>query len=294
VTRIVAVGDLMTDVVAVASEPLAPGSDTRARVRLSGGGSAANTAAWLAATGADVAYVGRAGDDLLGRAAVDELAAAGVDVRVALDPALPTGTCVVVATPDGHRSMFPDTGANAALAPEHLPPDLFDSGAHLHLSGYTLLGEGCRPAAFAALAMARATGMTVSVDPASVGPLRAVGVELFLGWTAGADLLLANEDEARLLTGAGDALAAGRTLAASYGAVVVKLGAGGAAWFHGEDVARVAAVPAEVVDSTGAGDCFAAGFLPLWLAGAPPVEALTAGCALAARVVSTLGARPGR
>ena len=291
-TRVVAVGDLMTDVVALASVPLAAGSDTRASVRVSGGGAAANTAAWLASTGAEVSYVGRAGDDLLGHAAVQALADAGVDVRVQFDADRPTGTCVVVATPDGARSMFPDAGANAGLAPDDLPPGLFVAGHHLHLSGYALLTEGSRPAALAALALARTAGMTVSVDPASVGPMRAVGVDLVLGWLDGADLLLANEDEACLLAGLSDPVEAGTALAGRFAEVVVKLGPGGAAWFGVDGHVRVPAVPAEVVDTTGAGDCFAAGFLPAWLAGAPPLDALTAGCALAARVVTRPGARP--
>ena len=127
-TRFVSVGDLMTDVVALASVPLARGSDTRSSVLVSGGGAAANTAAWLAATAEAVSYVGRAGDDLLGHAAVRALADTGVDVRVRFDAVRPTGACVVVATPDGVRSMFPDAGANAGLAVDDLPPDLFVIG----------------------------------------------------------------------------------------------------------------------------------------------------------------------
>ncbi len=292
--RIVVVGDLMTDVVALASGPMTRGSDTRARVRFGGGGSAANTASWLATTGVPVTFVGRAGDDLLGRAAVAELQALGVHLRVALDPDRPTGACVVVVTPDGERSMFPDAGANAGLSPQDLPADLFVAGHHLHLSGYSLLTEGSRTAALAALARARNAEMTVSVDPASVGPLRAVGVDQVLGWLDGVDLLLANEDEACLLAGLPDPLAAGRALTERFPEVVVKLGADGAAWC-GRDAGApvvVPAVPVDVVDTTGAGDAFAAGFLPADLAGATPAEALAAGCAVAARVVVQPGARP--
>lgn len=294
VPRIVVLGDLMTDVVALASGPMARGSDTRARVWVRGGGSAANTAAWLAATGVAVAYVGRVGDDLLGRAAVAELRDLGVDVHAELDPARATGACVVVVTPDGERSMFPDAGANAGLAPEHLPAQLFVAGHHLHLSGYALLTEGSRAAALAALDLARTAGMTVSVDPASVNPLRMVGVEQVLRWLDGVDLLLANEDEACLLAGVADPLAAGRTLTERFPEVVVKLGGDGAAWC-GRDAGTpvvVPAVPVDVVDTTGAGDAFAAGFLPADLAGAAPADALAAGCAIAARVVAQAGARP--
>jgi ribokinase len=294
VTPVVCVGDLMTDVVAIASRQVSAGSDTASAVRLSGGGSAANTAAWLAATGHPVSYVGRAGDDLLGRSATADLKQLGVDVRVTVDPDRPTGVCVVLATPDGERSMFPDAGANAGLAPADLPADLFVAGRHLHLSGYALLTEGSRPAALASLALAKSAGMTVSVDPASAGPLAVVGVGRVLSWLGGADLLLANEDEACLLAGTpGDSAAAGAALAADFGAVVVKLGPAGAAHYRaGADVVSVPAAEAEVLDTTGAGDCFAAGFLPAWLAGSEPGVALAAGCALAARVVGKAGARP--
>jgi sugar/nucleoside kinase (ribokinase family) len=298
VTRVVALGDLMTDVVALASGPVAAGSDTRSRVRVTGGGSAANTAAWLAATGHPVTYVGRVGADAFGQAAVDELVATGVDVLVARDPDRPTGVCVVVVTPDGERSMFPDAGANAGLADEDLPDRLLAAPAHLHLSGYSLLTEGSRPAARHALARARSAGLTISVDPSSVGPMSVVGPAQVLGWIAGTDLLLANDDEALLLAGGGtDPVAAAVALTASFGEVVVKLGPDGAAWARaGADPIRVPAVDVTAaggaLDTTGAGDCFAAGFLPAWLAGAGPREALEAGCALAARVVTQIGARP--
>ncbi len=115
-SRIVVLGDVMVDVVARLAGPLAPGSDAPAAIRFHGGGSAANTAAWLAAAGAEPVLVGRVGDDERGRAATEELRAAGVEVRLAADPELPTGTCVVLVGPDGERTMVPDAGANEALA----------------------------------------------------------------------------------------------------------------------------------------------------------------------------------
>ena len=292
--RVVCVGDLMTDVVALASGPVADGSDTRAQVRVVGGGAAANTAAWLAATGHPVTYVGRVGDDVLGKAAVGDLLAHGVDARVTVDRRRPTGVCVVVVTPDGQRSMLPDPGANAGLEPDDLPTALMRAPGHLHLSGYALLTEGSRRAALAALERGRAAGMTVSVDPASAAPLRAVGPDRVLDWLAGVDLLLPNEDEACLLAGRADAQAAGAALTARFPEVVVKRGAAGATWFGagGGGAVHVDAVPVDATDTTGAGDAFAAGFLPGWLAGRPAVEALSAGCALVARVVVRPGARP--
>ena len=293
---VVSVGDLMTDVVALARETAAAGSDTRSNVRVGGGGAAANTAAWLAFTGHPVAFVGRAGDDVLGRAALAELREAGVLVRAAVDPVLSTGVCVVVVGLDGQRSMYPNAGANAALSPVDLPADLLGPGGakvHLHLSGYSLLSAGSRPAALAAVAVARAAGHSVSIDPASAGPIGSCGPATVLGWLDGAQLLLANEDEARLLAGEPDPMTAGAILAERFGETVVKLGARGAAWFGSAGAcAQVPATPARVLDTTGAGDCFAAGFVPAWLAGAEPAAALEAGCALAARVVAVAGARP--
>jgi len=293
---IVSLGDLMTDVVAITEEPTADGSDTRSLVRVEDGGAAANTAAWLAATGHRTAYVGRVGDDLLGRAALTRLAHDGVVVRAAVDATAPTGTCVVVVARDGTRSMYPDAGANAHLSVDDVPLDLVTGAAplHLHVSGYALLNHDARPAALAAMAAARRSGHSVSVDPASAGPIASVGTAVVLGWLAGTDLVLANQDEACLLTGAADPTTAGAGLAAELGVeVVVKLGPAGAAWFRrGAEPVRVPPEPAVVVDTTGAGDAFAAGFLPTWLAGGDPADALRAGCRLAARVVARVGARP--
>jgi ribokinase len=296
---VVVVGDLMVDVVAALPGPLAHGSDTPAPIEHHHGGSGANVAAWLAAAGARVAFVGRAGADALGTEALAALRDAGVELHVERDPRRPTGTCIVLVHPGGERTMIPDAGANDGLEPADLPP-----GAHLHLSGYTLLREGSRAAARAALALARERGMTVSVDPSSAAPLAATGPRRFLEWIAGADLLLPNAEEARVLTGEEDAERAARLLAARGGPgapgpprpsgreVVVTLGAEGALWTDGSEVVRVSAEPGRVVDTTGAGDAFAAGLLAARLSGAGAGEALAAGCRLAARAVGRAGARP--
>jgi sugar/nucleoside kinase (ribokinase family) len=291
---IVVVGDLMVDVVAAATAPLAHASDTDARVRWTGGGAAANVAAWLADSDVPVALVARAGDDVAGRGAVAELAAAGVDARVVLDGNRPTGTCVVVIGADGERTMLPDRGANLALEPGDLPDELFVTGGHLHLSGYVLLHDGPRAAGLAALERARAAGMTISVDPASAAPLRTVGVEELLRWIAGADVLLPNQDEAAVLTGEEDPARAARALVEHAGVreVVVTLGAGGALWSDGSAILRVPAPAVDVVDTTGAGDAFAAGWLAARRGGADAHAALEAACATGARAVRRAGARP--
>ena len=221
--RIVVIGDLMTDTVAHATLPLARGSDTPAKVTTHGGGSGANTAAWLAADGADVAFVGRRGADIAGRNRDMELMGYGVDARLVMDPERPTGTCVVTVTHKGERTMLSDPGANAALAPDDLPHDLFVPGAHLHVSGYTLLSEGSRAAALAALDFSRRAGMSASVDGASAAPLERAGAERFLELSSNAVLLFVNAAQAKVLTGRDDAEQAARVLTAWYPQVVIKL-----------------------------------------------------------------------
>ena len=279
----------MVDVVTRLSAPLAPGSDAPAMIRFHGGGSAANTAAWLARAGVETVLVGRVGDDDRGRIARDELRGAGVDAQLAADPELPTGTCLVLVGPDGERTMAPDAGANDALRNIDLADALLASADHLHVAGYALLRSGSRPAARAAIARAVQRGMTVSVDPSSAALLSPE----FLDYAEGAGLLLPNADEARMLSGESDPERAGRAIAGRFGEVVVTRGAEGALWTDGRTSVRADAIPVEAaVDSTGAGDAFAAGLLAARLGGAEPGEALAAGARLAAEAVRRPGGRP--
>jgi sugar/nucleoside kinase (ribokinase family) len=198
--------------------------------------------------------------------------------------------------------MLPDPGANASLAPSDVSDSLLAAADHLHVTGYSLVRPGPRPAALAAIARATDAGMSVSVDPSSAALL---GPE-FLELAAGATLLLPNADEAAVLSGLPDPVASAHALADRFGEVVVKLGAEGALWTNGSDEERVPAVPAAAglpggasprpasLDTTGAGDAFAAGLLAARLRGASPADALVAGCRLAARAVVTPGARPPR
>ena len=287
----VVVGDVATDVVAVLAGKPAPGSDRPAAISSRGGGAGANVAAHLARLGAPVLLAGCIGDDVAGASLAAELTAVGVRLALRRVQGVPTGTIVSLVEPGGQRSMLADRGATLHLRPDDVP--LPTPGGHLHLSGYTLLDPGPRGAGLAALEAAVAAGCTVSVDPASTGPLRRYGVERWLADTAAATLLLPNDDEARLLTGCTDVEDAARTLARRHRIVAVSLGADGALWATGEDLVHRPAHPTEVVDTTGAGDAFAAGLLATWLArpDGSPAAALDAGLARAAEVVRRPGAR---
>src|SRR4051812_39250243 len=229
----------MADVVARHAAPLAHGSDTTASVALRGGGAAGNVAFH---TGGRL--VARVGDDPMAAVALEG------GLSCAVDPGLPTGVCVVLVGPDGERTMLPDAGANARLS----APDVVDAEV-VYVSGYTLLRESTRSAALAWLEAARAAGARTIVDPASAAPL-AAGLDAFA--RVRCDLLLPNADEAAVLGDRAFEIAP---------EVVVTRGATGATWSDGTRSLSVAAAAAEVVDTTGAGDAFAAGFLSAWPSG---------------------------
>ena len=284
------IGEVMVDVIAITSSPPAPGSDAQANVSDQDGGSAANVAAWLADLGAPVELIARVGTDAPGDGAVERLAAAGVVLSIQRDPDRATGRCVVIVTPDGERTMFPDPGANAHLA--HFETHTWLTGEHLHASGYSLLREGSRAAILGALERARAGGLTVSVDASSEAPLRHLGPETFLGWLEEGDLLFANAAEARALTGGATPEAAVAALVERGLVAVVKRGSAGALAGAGNARWSVPAAPADARDTTGAGDAFAAGFLASWTRDRDIEEALRLATRLAARAVTLQGGRP--
>ncbi|MER6252480.1 PfkB family carbohydrate kinase [Streptomyces sp. NPDC001584] len=290
------VGDVVTDVVAIHPEPLAPATDTAARIRTLPGGAGANAACWAARTGTvEVRLLARVGAESARwheRALVD----AGVRPRLVIDTQEPTGTVVALVGKDAERTFLTDSGASLRLCPADWNPSLLDGAAHLHLSGYLFFADSSRELAMVALRAARTRGVQVSVDPASAGFLAGLGPQRFLDAVAGADVLLPNEDEARLLAGlpepAGVARAAAE-LSRRVPLVVVTRGAAGALIAErGRITAEVEAEPVEAVDSTGAGDAFTGGFLAARLEGADPAEAARAGCRAAALAVTRVGGRP--
>jgi sugar/nucleoside kinase (ribokinase family) len=287
-------GDLMVDVVARLFGPLAEGSDSPGVIAYVAGGSAANTAAWLSRVGESTTFIGAIGDDPAGQSQVESLHRLGVDVRFRVDRTRPTGTCLVLVAPSGERTMVPDPGANLALLEHDVPTDEFRAGDHLHVSGYALLRDS-RDAALHAMAAAAAAGLTVSVGAASAAPLEQLGASEFLRMVPDDALLFANEKEAAVLLGAsGTSADLARLLATDGRQAVVTAGSGVATWSNGEATSSLAAEPLDrpELDTTGAGDAFAAGFLAARAREAVPEVCLRDGHALAAAACRTTGGRP--
>jgi ribokinase len=259
VTRFLAVGDLMLDVVA-------EGRGHAARIAVSAGGSALKAAACAAALGADAAVAGRIGDDAAGRLVLEELAARGVRAEVFIDPVAPTGTFLAF---DGEVRV--DRGANVSYAPEDLPA----------LAADALLVSGYLPAATAEAALARARAPWVALDAGRLTALPAT-----------APVVLANEAAARRLTGA-EPEAAVRRLAEGRLLACVTLGAAGAvAAFEGR--LERAAPPRRVdgEDQPGAGDAFAAALLVELARGADVADALATACRLGAAAAGRVALQP--
>lgn len=285
---VLVIGDVGLDVVVHTGSPIARGTDTGARIRLLPGGAGANVAAGLASEGLAVTMVGCVGADG-GAAAAAALRGRGVRLALRTVPAASTGTVVVLVGADGERSMASDRGANLHLEAADVPDELLAAHRHLHVSGYALFGPP-RDTALGAIRRARALGLTVSLDPASVAPLRAHGPARFCSDVAGCDLLLPNADEAALLTGCLDPAEAALVLAREHAAVAVTCGPDGAVWAAGDEVVVRAAQAVTVVDTVGAGDAFSAGAVAALLTGESADGCLTRGLAAAARCVGTVGA----
>ncbi|MFF4170422.1 carbohydrate kinase family protein [Streptomyces sp. NPDC001744] len=287
------VGDVVTDVVARHRTPLAPATDTAAEIRTLPGGAGANAACWAARSGhGEVRLLGRVGTDAADWHA-RALRAAGVRPLLVPDAEAATATVVALVDASAERTFLTDSGAALRLSPGDWSPGLLDGVARLHLSGYLFFAVPSRAAVLRALRDAREAGVPVSVDPASAGFLTTLGADRFLTAAEGAEVLLPNADEARVLTGRADPERAAAELSRRFPLVVVTLGAVGALVAEGGAVtARVAAPPVRPVDSTGAGDAFTGAFLAARLAGAGPVEAAEAGCGAGAEAVTVVGGRP--
>jgi ribokinase len=261
-------GDLLLDVIVRLDGPIAEDTDTYGRTRVGAGGQAANVAAWVAALGGRARFLGKRARDPAGQILAEELRGRGVDLA-GPEVESGTGTVVSVATPDGARTMLSDRGVSVGFAPEELDAAWLEGCEWLHLPGYSLVVSPLKETALAAAGLAPA----VSVDLSSTAALEEAGVERFRETVASVRprVVFANEAEAQLI---------GRIEAET---LVVKRGARGCVVHDGDGSRELPAVAADVVDSTGAGDAFAAGFL----VGGPDLALDTA-----ARCVAKMGATP--
>ncbi len=276
--RIATLGDVMLDVIVRLEEPLAPGGDVRAATRAGAGGQAANVAAWAVSLGAEARCIAKRGDDATGELVAHELAARGVEL-VGPVVAGATGVVVSIVGGDGERSLASDRGVAPSLEPSELDAGWLDCDV-LHLSGYALLREPVSDAALLAATMARERGALVSVDVAAWTEIRAFGPVRFreLIDVVAADVLFATEAEWEMLGGA--------YLSAPTG--VIKRGPRGVTIVTEDARLDLSPVDGEVVDTTGAGDAFAAGFL----LGGSLEDAARRGLDAAARCVATVGSLP--
>ncbi len=289
--RIVCFGDLANDVVVAPRAQVRVDTDTPSHIRHTPGGSAANTAAWLGVLGAPIDLVACVGI-LDADSHTEWLRSQGVVPHLHLATGLETSTIVIIVDGD-HRTMLTDRGANRALSPDHLTDELLDAAGFLHLTGYNLL-DGPRAQGMArAIARAHERGILVSMNPGSAGYIGDYGVDAFVAETAGVDLLVANADEAALLTGEPDAATATRILADRHGIAVVTQGPRSVLVAERGRTPQEVSVPAaRLVDPTGAGDAMTAGFLNRWRVDRDPVRAAEAGILVAAQAIQVYGGRP--
>ena len=279
---IVCLGDLVEDVVVWLTSPIAAGTDTPATITRCRGGSAANVAAFLAAIDAESCFVGSIGDDALGDRFEQEMEDLGVTMSVHRRGR--TGSIVVIVSADGERSFLTDRGSASRVDP--LTPRMLEDASWLHVPAYCLVEEPLASTATDALSLARKTGVRTSIDCSSTAMLRTYGVGRFLAWlrAVAPEIVFANEDEAALL--------GLQQRWKGPGLLVVKHGPDPVELIDGVHAIVRIPVPAvrNVLDATGAGDAFAAGFLQAFTNGVAAQEAVVAGNKLAARVLMVPGA----
>ncbi len=290
-TKVLCIGDIMLDVTAVVGAPINQGVETRAKISTQGGGAAANVASWLAVSGTPAHLIARVGDDAAGKTVLAELDHYGVENSHTVVPGASTGVVVVLVDALGERTMFPDSGANSGLGLADLPP--LDQFTAVYLSGYPLVNPASRSGALEILGTITERGLPVVFDPSTVGVLLEVGLKQVREWLTMVDVVILNEEEAHFLSGKNNPVEAAAVLLELTPLVVIKRGALGAlAQSRTQALVQISAVDTEVVDTTGAGDAFAAGFIKSWAVNTDLLAALQSGAELAARCVSLVGSRP--
>jgi len=290
--RVIVIGDVMTDVIVIPEGPMVRGSDRRAQIRTRAGGSGANQAVWFGSMGTRVSFVARVG-------AKDKphleayFKGFHVDPVLIADAEKSSGMLVTIIDPDGERSFLTDRGANLYLSHSDMPVWLLDDTRLVVVSGYSLFAENPRGAVQWMAGEARQRGIPVAVDAASVGFIEEVGTQNFLDWTKGFSTLFANADEAAALSGTPVLEEQFARLTPNYDRVVIKLGPAGATVGNAAGLRLSRPAPkVEVIDTTGAGDAFAAGFLSAELRGEALETSLLAGIEAGSAAVTQIGGQP--
>ena len=255
------------------------------------GGSAANTIVGIADLGGSVAYCGKVSLDAMGEFFLADMNALGVNVDVTAAAEGPTGTCVVLITPDAQRTMLTNLGVSATLTPEDIDEQQLRQADYVYVEGYLLTGETTRAAAYRAMELAAEHGVRVALtasDPFLVNMIRDEIWQLIEGPV---DLFFCNEEEALGLTESKDPVDSLHAIHQHVENVAVTLGANGSMVMHQGELVSVEGVEVEAVDTTGAGDMYAGGLLYGVTNGMDWKQAGRLASHCAARVVSQLGAR---
>lgn len=291
--KVYCIGDLMLDV--VAQIPTTPhelhlGNDTRTIISTHGGGAGGNVASWLAVLGNDVTMVGRIGNDTAGSAITAEFDALGISYGQIVKEGLHTGVVVCLVDPSGERTMLADNGANAGLDVSDLPA--LDGVDAIYLSGYAPLAPLSREGVLEMVRIINSRGIPIIFDPATVGGMQGVPVEEILSWCALMDAVIMNEEEAIYLSGLSDLESALNFFVDLTPRAIIKRGSAGAIGLErGGQIISVAAKTSTVVDTTGAGDAFAAGFIHAFTGRLDFSYAMEQASAVAGLCVAIVGAR---
>ncbi|PZT86969.1 MAG: adenosine kinase [Citromicrobium sp.] len=259
------------------------------------GGSAANTLAGMSALGAQCAFIGQVASDQLGEVFSHDIRAVGIDFETpARDAEPPTARCLIFVTPDGERTMNTFLGASQFLPPAALDDATIASAGILYLEGYLWDPEEPRSAMRRAIEVARKAGRKVAFTASESFVIDRHGDDFRALIAEGQiDILFVNETELATLTGESEFEAGLAALAGKVPVLVATRSAKGAVAVAGGKRAEVAAEPVDkVVDTTGAGDLFAAGFLTGHARGEELETCLRMGAICAAEIISHYGARP--
>lgn len=259
------------------------------------GGSAANTLAGLSTLGLQCAFIGQVADDQLGKVFAHDMRATGIDFDTPAREGEPaTGRVLIFVTPDGERTMNTFLGAGQFLPSEALDEELIASGAILYLEGYLWDPEEPRRAMRRAIEVAKAAGRKIAFTASESFVIERHGDDFWSLLKDGMiDILFVNESELATLTGESDFDAGLDAVKDFVPVLVATRSEKGAVAMNGADRAEVAAEPIDkVVDTTGAGDQFAAGFLSGYARGEPLERCLKRGAITAAEVISHYGPRP--